>query len=185
MNRETWLMAATKQLSKRFVAAGLPVVPTDVKVSCGFPGGGSPRKRIGECWSRKASAGGVNEIFINPTQSDKVQVLAILAHELCHATDDCASGHGAPFARLSRGIGLEGKLTATHAGEDFTAWANKLKLGDFPHEALLPRNKTRSDRSGARVKLTCKTTGESWLVSKTGFQQLVACPFCEDDCHAQ
>lgn len=183
MNRETWLMEATRLLGERFVDCGLPPVPTDVKVSCGFPGGGSPRKRIGECWSRSASKAKVNEIFINPTQADKTQVLAILAHELCHAIDDCKSGHKAPFARLARGIGLTGAMTATVAGAEFTEWALALELPDFPHAALLPRG-ARSDRSGARIKLTCQTEGMSFWVSKAGFQLLQTCPFCEEGtCH--
>lgn len=180
MNRETWLNKATKLLSKRFVQAGLPAVPADVKVSCGFPGGGSPRKRIGECWPRALSSAGVNEIFINPTQSDKTQVLAILAHELAHAIDDCKSGHNAPFVKLVRGIGLEGKPTATYAGPEFTAWAEALSLPDFPHGALRPA-RAKADRSGVRVKLTCEVSGHNYWMSKAAFQEQLYCPFCGGD----
>ena len=182
MNRETWLQAATAKLSERFVACGLPPVPADVKISCGFPGGGSPRKRIGECWPRSRSKAGVNEVFINPTLSDRTQVLAVLAHELCHAIDDCKSGHKAAFARLARGVGLEGAMTATIPGAEFTAWCASVDLPDFPHESLIMKG-GRSDRSGARVKLTCQEHGFSWWVSKAGFQELQACPFCEGTCH--
>ena len=182
ITREQWLNRATRELAKRFKANGLSAVPTDVKISCGFPGGGSARKRIGECWTRAASSAGVNEVFINPIIEDKTTVLAILAHELCHAIDDCKSGHGAPFAALARGIGLEGKMTATVPGEDFKAWAATVKLGDFPHRQLNLRM-GKKNKSGRRITMVCRTTGNKWLVSQAGCAEMTGCPFCGDDCH--
>lgn len=73
MNREEYLQKAVQELSKLFELQG-HVVPT-VQVSCSWPGGGSARKRIGECWARSASHAGINEIFISPVIEDAVQAL--------------------------------------------------------------------------------------------------------------
>lgn len=97
--REAYLSKATIIFTKAWIKKGVSV-PADVQVSCGFPGGGSVFKRIGECWPRARSAGKVNQVFINPTQSDTVRVLGVLGHELIHAADDCKSGHrGLPCCR--------------------------------------------------------------------------------------
>jgi hypothetical protein len=182
MNRETWLNNAIVALRPLFEAKGIDA-PADVKVSCSFPGGGSPNKRIGEAWPRSRSKAGVNEIFISPTLDDKTRVLDVLVHEMCHVADDCKSGHRGAFAKAARAIGLVGPLTATTAGDELKAHLEALPLGAYPHEGLLMGKGKRSDRSGARVKLTCKTEGMSFWVSKEGFQLLQSCPFCEEDCH--
>lgn len=183
MNREEWLTLATKRLAERFQEKLQAEVPSDVKVSCSWPGGGSANKRIGECWPRSRSKSKVNEVFISPRLDDKVRVLGVLAHELCHAIDDCKHGHGREFGKLARGIGLEGPLTATCGGKEFNEWAQGLDLPAYPHAALEP-GRGRSDRSGARVKLTCPQYGASFWVSKSGFQLLECCPFCGEGPHA-
>jgi hypothetical protein len=184
MTREEWLQRATDMLRPLFQEKAGVQVPADVKVSCGWPGGGSARKRIGECWPRSRSKAGVNEVFISPLLDDGQRVLDVLAHELVHAVDDCKSGHGRAFGRVARAIGLEGKLTATHAGDELKAFLAGLGLPQYPHAGLNPGGKA-SERSGERVKLTCADTGEVFYVSKRGFQALVTCPFCEGDCHAK
>lgn len=64
--REEWLSHAAHALREGFVTHGGVAVPADVKVSCGFPGGGSATRRIGECWPRSRSAAKLNEVFISP-----------------------------------------------------------------------------------------------------------------------
>ena len=51
----------------------------------------------------------------------KDAALAIQAHELVHAVDDCQHKHGKEFKKLALAIGLAGKMCATHAGEALTA----------------------------------------------------------------
>ena len=182
MNREQWLTEATNLLREWMRERGCDV-PADVKVSCSWPGGGSPNKRIGECWPRARSKAKVNEIFISPRLDDQVEVVGTLAHELVHAADDCKSGHRGAFARMARACDLVGPLKATMAGDELVAFIKAMPLPEYPHATLLAV-KGRSDRSGARIKLTCQTEGFSWWVSKAGFQLLTTCPFCEGDCHA-
>ena len=45
------------------------------------------------------------------------KALEVLTHELVHVADKNESGHRGRFARIARRIGLEGKLTQTHAGK--------------------------------------------------------------------
>lgn len=159
MNREQWLTTAVKELRPVFKKAGVPL-PKNVRVSCGFPGGGSARKRIGECWSPQ-TAGGVNQIFINPTLSKPADVLATLTHELAHASDDCASGHGATFGKAARRLGLAGKLTATHAGPELAATLKDVAkgLGKYPHKGMTLSDKDRKKQSTRMLKLECPKCG--------------------------
>src|SRR5690606_38637603 len=93
-----------------------------VKVSVGWPGGpGRKNCVIGQCWAPAAAADGVSHVFISPVLDDAVRVLDVLAHELVHAInfaegDNC--GHRGRFAKIAKGIGLTGKMTATVAGEE-------------------------------------------------------------------
>jgi hypothetical protein len=85
------------------------------------------------------SSKGVNEIFISPRIADRpAQMLDILVHEAVHASDDCASGHKGHFARVARAVGLEGKMTATHAGPELAKWieATLTKLPTIEHSRL-------------------------------------------------
>lgn len=137
MNREQWLTEAVAKLAPLFEEVGTRVPP--VRVSVGWPGGrGKKDAVIGQCWRKAAAADEISQLFISPVLDDAVRVLDVLTHELCHATDDCESGHRGHFAKLARRIGLDGKLTATVAGPDL---AEKLEaiaeeLGEYPHAAL-------------------------------------------------
>lgn len=168
MTREQWLNAAVRKLRPLFRRAGVEL-PKDIAVSCGFPGGGSPRKRIGECWSSKVG-GGVSQVFVSPTQDKPLVILTVLTHELVHALDDCASGHGGAFARVAKAVGLEGKMTQSNAGKALTAELKEIasKLGPYPHKAIkLGENvKTQSTRmlklQAACCGYTVRTTAK-WI----------------------
>jgi hypothetical protein len=161
VTREQWLsIALHKHVASRLrIKAGVDV-PADCKVSIGFPGGGSARKRIGECWPRARSSKGVNEIFINPSIADSpAKMLDVLVHEAIHAADDCASGHKGFFARVARAVGLEGKLTATHAGPQLADWIASTidALPTIEHSKLnLDGRKKQSTRM---LKVVCGECG--------------------------
>lgn len=184
ITREQWLENAVHASRYWFKAAGYEL-PT-VKVSCSWPGGGSARKRIGECWPKARSAAGINEIFISPVVEDAVDVLDILFHELCHAIDDCKSGHGKAFGKIARQIGLEGKLTATHAGPDLKVHLQALaaQLGPYPHAKL---DLTGRKKDGVR-QLKCQCLDPDcaaiWRMTKQWVEMAVTsdrgltCPVC-------
>lgn len=157
MNREQWLLSATDELKALFKQIG-EEVPSDVKVSCGFPLGyraGSKHQAIGVCHPRSHSESGVNEIFINPNQDDSLRVLDVLTHELIHAIDDCKSGHGAEFRRMALAIGLTGKMTATVASPELEEKLKAIleKIGDYPHAKI---EATRKKQSTRMIKHVCE-----------------------------
>lgn len=159
MTREEWLNSALNALRPWFKDRAGATIPNDARVSVGFPGGGSARKRIGECWARKMSKDGVNEIFISPVLQDPVRMLDVLAHEAVHAVDDCVSGHKGEFKRVAKAIGLEGKMTATKAGEELqTELARVIALlPPLTHGAL--DLSTRKKQPTRLVKLECDGCG--------------------------
>lgn len=155
--REAWFEDAVEALATHFELIGLALPP--VKISCSWPGGGSARKRAGECWTKESSAAGINEIFITPLYSDPIDVLAILMHELIHAADNCVSKHGAWFGKAARALGLEGKLTATHAGPALRMQLGELAeiLGPYPHDKMrLPAKKEKAATSRTLVCGECE-----------------------------
>src|SRR6188768_270714 len=122
-SREEWLNKVLhKHVSKLLADKAGVELPKDVKVSVGFPGGGSARNRIGECWPREKSSIKVNEIFINPTLTSVTQMVDVLVHEAIHAADNCASGHKGFFRKTALAVGLTGKMKSTVAGVELLQW---------------------------------------------------------------
>ena len=122
MTREAWLHRAIEAFRPRFTEIGLPL-PAKVHVSVGF--GYSSRAEskyiLGQCWARRASADGVNHIFLGAQEGDPAAMLISLLHELIHAADDCASGHKGAFAEAATRLGFQGPMTQTPPGLDLTA----------------------------------------------------------------
>jgi hypothetical protein len=174
--REAWLTSAVAQLAPQFASLGSPLPPT--RVSVGWPGGRNPASTIGQCWAPSAASDGVQQIFISPMLIDPPDVLAVLTHELCHAADGCEHGHKGLFARLARGIGLEGKLTATHAGDDLKARLNTLstELGAYPHAAISLRSRGASPRVPGKPE--DPTTPDRAHPPQTTRMIKCACPMC-------
>ena len=138
--REEWLMAGLEMIRPIFAEVGQKV-PAKIRVSCGFPSKGAlanRKRRIGECWSDKASAGKVFEIFISPVLNKPSEVLGTLVYEVVHAVVGLECGHKAPFKKVALAVGLTGKMTATEEGpelkERINGWAEK--LGGYPHDQL-------------------------------------------------
>jgi hypothetical protein len=159
VTREKWLNLALDQLRPLFERKANATIPHDTRVSVGFPGGGSARKRVGECWPRIRSRDGINEIFISPVVAEPLRMLDILAHEAVHAVDDCASGHGKAFKSVAKAIGLTGKMTATVAGEELKAELEAIlaALPPLTHGALdLSGRKKQPTRL---LKLECDGCG--------------------------
>jgi hypothetical protein len=114
-----------------FNTAGLKP-PGKLKVSCGFTGRGSRKKVLGECWTA------AKQIFVSPVQDGEIDVLSVLVHELLHACLPEGTKHGAAFKQGMKSLGLEGKATATVAGEELKKKLRAIEktLGPYPHKAL-------------------------------------------------
>lgn len=137
--REAWLKAAESLMSSWIEIEG-HAYPTNTRVSCGFPKSGKGRgKHIGQCWSEVVSGDKHFEIFITPELSDAGEVCAVLIHEMVHATVGIKEGHNKVFGKLARALGLEGKLTATIAGDELKSLINDKVckvLGAYPHARM-------------------------------------------------
>ena len=198
--RETWLAKATDYLRPMFAEQGYQI-PSDVRVTCGFPSSRALSSKngnryIGMCWPRGCSDANINEIAISPClsgETNSLEVLATLVHELVHAVDDCENGHGPVFKRIALAVGLEGKMTATHASTALAAHLQKFidAEGSFPHEtlAVVKGHKKQSTRM---IKASCVNDfcerdergnlytvrlSRSWL-EKGGAP---ICPICQGD----
>jgi hypothetical protein len=142
MNREAWLNEAVAEFKPFFLGQNLKV--PDLYVSCGFPSRnatGTKKRAIGECWDGLQSADKKPQLFISPFLVEPAGpqgVLATLAHEMVHATIGCEAKHGPRFVAAMKKIGLEGKPTATVAGELLIEKMTRIHeaLGDYPHSEL-------------------------------------------------
>ena len=180
LNREAWLNNAKASLSAYMINKGVEV-PHDLKISCGWCKGG--KKAIGSCHNRESSANNINEIFISPEIFEAQEVIAILAHEFIHASDDCVSGHKAYFSQSMKKIGLIGKPTATIAGEDLLKWIDetiKDTLGDYPHAKVMTAPPKQSTRMH---KMHCTECDWSFYASVKMIDEIVNnnCMCCEEE----
>lgn len=190
-NRERWLNTAAKHIVAQFGDAFRAQFGEDgfkhlekTRISTGFPSvRGLSGKVIGECWTSKASADESHHIFISPLLEEPVKVIATLAHELVHAADDGKNHHKGPFTRAVRAMGLEGKPTATVAGEEFTAWAKELidEIGPYPHVGLKPTLQIKPQKT-YMLKLECPGCGCIVRMTQKWLDEAGA-PFCGTRSH--
>jgi len=159
MNREQWLNECIKQLRPDFEQLGHPL-PEKIRASCSWPSKSGPankKRRIGEAWSSKNSADQSCEVFISPVLKDPLDVAATLVHELVHCAVGVEEGHKGKFPRLAKAIGLEGKMTATTAGETLAARLRAMTdaIGPYPHAELTHSNAPK--KQGCRLlKVVCE-----------------------------
>jgi hypothetical protein len=96
------------------------------------------KRRIGEAWSSNCSQDKTHEIFISPYVADAPTVAATLVHEIVHCIVGIPAKHGKLFRDCAVAVGLEGKMTATKAGDDLTLRLHDFasQIGDYPHASL-------------------------------------------------
>lgn len=153
MTREEWLTHAADNLMADLLAP-LSLLAS-YRISVGFPKGRHGRGRaVGQCWPPSRARDGKAHIFISPERdgTEAVAILATVLHELIHASDGCVSGHRGAFAKACKAVGLQKPYTSSSPDATLTARLNALsvKLGPFPHAALVPINETRP---GSRLRL--------------------------------
>ncbi len=178
--RQAWIERVTIELRARFAERGF-AIPAAVRASIGFASTGARSSRIGECWATAASADAHAEIFLVPTLSCPVQIVATLAHELVHATVGHEAGHGPIFRDCATAIGLEGKMTATHAGPAFEAWIRAMleRTGDYPAGALEALSSGRKKQTTRYIKAQCEACGYTVRLSRKWIVD-VGAPHCPD-----
>jgi hypothetical protein len=185
MTREEWLINCVNALRPWFQENGF-TIPENVRVTCGWPhkgGLGVKRRTLGECWPKQASADKTYEMFISPSMGGDtaLNVAQVVAHEAVHATVGLECGHKGNFRKCAKAIGLEGKMTATVAGEKFVGWFNGAKLPPYPHAKLdMTMRKKQSTRMLKVVCPACREEGTDYIVrmSKKAFE--IGAPLCPE-----
>jgi hypothetical protein len=137
MNREKWLTELAKKIEPLFEGHDFP----KYRISCSWPSKSAlsaKNKRIGECWPAAASEDKTTEIMISLAIDDAPTVSATLVHELVHAVVGTEHGHKTAFKKAAIAVGLEGKMTATHAGDVLTERLNGLleTMPVYPHARI-------------------------------------------------
>ena len=153
-NREAWLNTITNRFIRPLFASKGYTIPANVRLSCSLASSGIHTKKhqkkftLGECYSPTASSDNTIEIMIVPTLADSARVIDVLVHELCHATVGNKEGHNKVFGNCARAVGLEGKLTSTHAGEWLSALISQWveAEGEYPHAKLSTGYKKQTTR---------------------------------------
>lgn len=184
--REAWLEQAVALMTPLFKTAGYTV--PKVRVACGWPSsrGLSAKKRcLGECWATTASTDKVAQIFISPflVQPDNAHlgVLPVLVHEVVHAVVGVEESHNKVFGKCARALGLEGKLTSTHAGPALVRatqdWLRK--LGKYPHARLDSSKRPTKKQTTRMLKCECPECGYTARVAQKWID--AGAPICPTD----
>jgi len=181
--RESWLAALADAMRPTFTALGY-AIPEKLRVSAGWPcrnalSDAKGNRAIGQCFAPVCSADGATELFISPVLADPMRVADVLAHELAHAAVGTEHGHKAPFARAAHALGLEGKATATVAGEAFMAWAKPVveALGPYPHAALDVTKGPVKKQATRQLKVVCPACGYTARTTRKWLDETGA-PLC-------
>lgn len=181
MNREQWLQQVTDLLRPAFTALNHPL-PANVRVTCGWPSKAArarKKRRVGECWDSTASGDQHFEVFVSPVIDDETEAAAVLAHELSHAAVGLKIGHRGPFVTVVRGLGLEGKPSATTAGAAFKRLIEPLikAVGKYPHAAIAAGNSSDRTQTTRLIKCECNECGYPARVTRK-WLDLVGPPHC-------
>jgi hypothetical protein len=137
--REAWMLRGVEKWRPAFEAIGHELPP--VRVSIGWPGGRGSRKDVlGQCWAPTAVEDAIPAIFVSPVQSDPVEVLETIGHELIHALN-FHWAHRSPFQKVARALGYtNGAVAKTTRKESpdlyaiLDQWA--AELGPFGHSRV-------------------------------------------------
>jgi hypothetical protein len=162
MNREDWLTECITLLRPDFESVGFPF-PAKIRASCSWPsksGLAQKKRRIGEAWSAKNSGDDTFEVFISPVLKDPLEVAAVVVHELTHCAVGLEDGHRGQFPKCARAVGLEGKMTATVAGENLKTRLQVItdQIGSYLH-AELKHSNASPKQSTRMLKVTCEECG--------------------------
>jgi len=182
LSRENYLIEATDIMRKSlFKPKGYKVPKVELSISWATRGNRNRKgdaKTLGQCFRKFAHAGNINQIVITPnydgsTIKGSIEILGTLVHELVHAVDDCASGHGQAFKNCALAVGLLPPMRSTPESEELKKWLRENildKLGLFPHKKVtLNGTKKQSVRN---IKIACDCCDFSFRTSKKNIDSM-------------
>lgn len=173
--RETWLMAIVEAMRPVFKERGYPL-PEKIRATIAFTSKGWRGKTRGECWRAEMSADQTTEIMVCLRESDPVEIVNILTHELCHAAQFLKAkeegrtvkggGHGKDFQAIGEAMDMTGdparpgtEKTKCLRGDPKGAWgAWALPLmeaaGPMPHHAIAEHVAKEKKQTTRMLKFT-------------------------------
>lgn len=133
--RENWLMDAVNVFRPKFEDMGFKL--PNLRVSVGYGPAGARFENstiLGVTLNNAYVDDGAFEVWISPEIQEQSRALDVLIHELAHCAAGFEAGHKGNFEIIARLFGLEGPLTATHAGEGLRTELELLtiELGEYP-----------------------------------------------------
>lgn len=161
--REEWLNDAAAEMKVWVRASQDSGDYLDPFISVGFPKGSrgkSASHAIGQCHDKSMSGDKERaHIFIIPTMTEPTDILAVLLHELVHASVGNECGHRGAFKRCAVDVGLTGPMTATVPGALLKLQLEllSLNLGNYPHPGL--KVAKRGSKGSRLIKVWCSGCG--------------------------
>ena len=154
--RDTWFQEATDLLRPLFIAAGASI-PAKVRISVTVPTKG---RTLGCNYYGEFLEDGINQIFIEAGESDPVQVLATLVHELIHACLKSSDKHGKAFKRIAIPVGLLGPMRSTTSSPELATVLGAIVkiIGPYPH-CPLEASTGRKKQTVRNLKFGCEPCG--------------------------
>lgn len=163
VNREEWLTRAVQRDILPLIASHGGKI-AKFRVSVGWPKGsrgGKGAEAIGQCWDPKHSSDGCYEMFVSP-KLGAFEAIEVLVHECVHLGAGIPCGHKGAFKKIAQAIGLEGRMTATVAGEELAkrirAWI--ADMPEYPHGPMISAEADGEDKEkkpGSRlIKAACE-----------------------------
>ena len=179
MNREQWLTELAKRAEGLFDGLEFPAY----RVACSWPSRSALSKksrRIGECWPADSSGDNTVEMIISMGIDDALEVAATLVHEMVHCVVGNEHGHKGPFKRVATAVGLEGKMTATHAGTELTERLNAFMddMPPYPHAKIDAMQSGRKKQGTRMLKAECECGYTVRLARKWADIGTPICPQC-------
>ena len=185
--REEWLnQAKDGMIETLFKQAGVEdtAQETKIRVTCAPTSYRANSKILGWCFSDKNSGDGHHELIISSKIDDGSRAMDVLAHEITHAVVGLEAGHGPKFRSLAIKIGLEGKMTATVASEEFKKVASKImeKIGDYPHAEFNIGKKKQTTRM---IKTECQDCGAIARLSRSTIENMNDVRCMDSECEGE
>ena len=159
--REEWLNAAVDEWRKDFKAVGVKVPSVWVSTSAPMRG-----NIIGLCYPSNTASDKRNQIWVSTDVNKASDVLAVIAHEMVHASLDCEGGHGREFQGVARKIGFVSPWTQSVPGQTMRERIKEISgvLGDYKGPRFY-RSVDEANNGGAQttrmIKICCDGCGYS------------------------
>ena len=191
--REKWLNIAASIITDEIITPVIDIPAPAIRYSLTAPKTGQKKGVVlGECWNRVASSDDHNEIFITSNLDDSLRILDVLLHEMMHAYDNNVSGHGAPFQKLCRLVGLKGgnngrskeSFTCTVATPELVAELESIVdlIGPIPHAAMNTSLSGKPKQKNRQLLVECNGCGFKFRASQKAINSIkhFDCIACDD-----